>query len=303
MYTRNILLLSILFVCTAFNGKEKPLFSKKLKAYPFVPSGVYYAEPIVHYKQERYDSMYIAVQGFFMAEKEVTNKQYRQFLEALKNEGRTADYAAANVIDDNWSMAPLSYGQPYTSNYFFHPAYNEFPVVNVPFEGAIQYCAWLTKALHHQFPGKYDQYAFRLPTKSEFIFAAKGGGTYVTYSWGPPFLPDRKGRFQAKFYAVGAEKIYKDPDSGELKVAGSVNNAGLWFPDHPTFAISYAPNDYGLYNMSGNVAEMIQDQGTAMGGSWASTGYDIRVFSEMPYDEPNPEVGFRPVLAVSNNQF
>ncbi len=53
--------------------------------------------------------------------------------------------------------------------------------------------------------------------------------------------------------------------------------------------------------MCGNVAEMIDSNGIAMGGSWNSTGYDVQVTSEFIYDAPNPFVGFRPVRVKKNN--
>lgn len=59
---------------------------------------------------------------------------------------------------------------------------------------------------------------------------------------------------------------------------------------------SFYPNDWGLYNMSGNVAEMISEKGIAMGGSWHDTGYDVRTESAQSYTDASPLIGFRPVL-------
>ena len=38
----------------------------------------------------------------------------------------------------------------------------------------------------------------------------------------------------------------------------------------PVPASSYFPNDFGLYNTSGNVAEMLFEEGLAIGGGWRS---------------------------------
>ena len=65
----------------------------------------------------------------------------------------------------------------------------------------------------------------------------------------------------------------------------------------PDRAKSHRPNNYGLYNMSGNVAEMVYERGIAYGGSYLDPGYDIRIDSEKPYDAPSPLIGFR-VIAV-----
>jgi len=64
---------------------------------------------------------------------------------------------------------------------------------------------------------------------------------------------------------------------------------------------SYSANKFGLYNVCGNVAEMIVNEGIAVGGSWNSTGYDVRVMSVKKYFEPNPFVGFRPIIEILNH--
>ncbi|MEM6725598.1 MAG: SUMF1/EgtB/PvdO family nonheme iron enzyme, partial [Bacteroidota bacterium] len=188
--------------------------------------------------------------------------------------------------------------------YLEHPAYDDYPVVNVSYEGALLYCAWLTQQLHTQFPGEYDNYHFRLPAKEEFTYAAQAGHEFAPYPWGGFYLQNARGQKLANFNAIGSESIARDPETGELelvknhKLPPKVDEFSVLAP-----AVSYVENDFGAYNMCGNAAEMTLEKGLAMGGSWRSPGYDIRVFSEMPYDEPNPEVGFRPVLALSANNF
>ena len=59
---------------------------------------------------------------------------------------------------------------------------------------------------------------------------------------------------------------------------------------------SYWPNEYGIYNLNGNVAEMIAEDGIAVGGSWQNTGYDVRIESKNTYTNPNPLTGFRVVM-------
>jgi formylglycine-generating enzyme required for sulfatase activity len=61
---------------------------------------------------------------------------------------------------------------------------------------------------------------------------------------------------------------------------------------------AYFPNDFGLYNMSGNVAEMVQTEGISKGGSWRSGAYDIRIDQQSGYEGSSPALGFRPVLQI-----
>ena len=61
---------------------------------------------------------------------------------------------------------------------------------------------------------------------------------------------------------------------------------------------SYSPGISGTYNMNGNVAEMIEEKGIALGGSWNCLGYDIRNTAILEYDGPKPFVGFRIIMTV-----
>ena len=70
--------------------------------------------------------------------------------------------------------------------------------------------------------------------------------------------------------------------------------SSLW---HPNQVYSHHPSNLGLFNMCGNVAEMVYENGIAYGGSFLDPGYDIRIDSEKLYDAPSPLIGFR-VIAV-----
>ena len=69
----------------------------------------------------------------------------------------------------------------------------------------------------------------------------------------------------------------------------------------PAPAESFMPNGYGLSNMSGNVAEMLQEEGRTKGGSYKNTGFDIRIDAPDTYagfKEASPYIGFRVLLSV-----
>jgi formylglycine-generating enzyme required for sulfatase activity len=62
---------------------------------------------------------------------------------------------------------------------------------------------------------------------------------------------------------------------------------------------SYEPNPYGLYNMVGNLSDMIQEEGIAMGGDWLSTGYNVRITSKKKYENGGAvTVGFRVYMEI-----
>jgi formylglycine-generating enzyme required for sulfatase activity len=219
--------------------------------------------------------------GFWISQIEVTNSSYALFLTDLKLKGNEADLKIASVQNDKWKL--INYGEPYSDFYSTHKAYVDYPVVNLTYEGALLYCKWLTSKLEDK------NWEYRLPTKKEWIYAAKGGLEKAEYSWGGPYLRDAKGQMLGNFLKVGEENIHRGVTGFEIinaKKLGGIINASK----------SYNPNEWGLYNMCGNVAEMTREKGTALGGSWNDTGYDVRIMSEKSYNEPSPIIGFRPVL-------
>ncbi|KAL0605700.1 Inactive C-alpha-formylglycine-generating enzyme 2 [Plecturocebus cupreus] len=120
----------------------------------------------------------------------------------------------------------------------------EHPVLHVSWNDARAYCAWRGK---------------RLPTEEEWEFAARGGLKGQLYPWGNRFQPNRTNLWQGKF---------PKGDKAEDGFHGvSPVNA---FP---------AQNNYGLYDLLGNVWEWTaspyqaaeQDMRVLRGASWIDT--------------------------------
>jgi formylglycine-generating enzyme required for sulfatase activity len=64
---------------------------------------------------------------------------------------------------------------------------------------------------------------------------------------------------------------------------------------------SYEPNTFGLYNMSGNVAEMLFEKGKTKGGSWLDSAEAMKIASNgkfAQYSQPCPAIGFRVFMEV-----
>jgi formylglycine-generating enzyme required for sulfatase activity len=275
-------LLVALFLIS-FTTKKKKKF-KSPENFVFIPSGT----------SQLNDKTYSCA-AFFMLEHEVTNLEYRTFLNQLKKEGKSEEYEIACPDSTQWSKIGGSM-DPMKENYFSHPAYDNYPVVNITKEGANLFCIYLTEYYRSIYGDVIND--FRLPTKLEWVYAAKSGRERASYPWSGPYLRDEKGCYLANFKVVGDQNI--SITNGEqvvvadsLKISGAfVDGAFITAPVN-----SYEPNDYGLYNMSGNVAELVAKENLAMGGHWNSTGHDIRVVSEEKFENPNPFVGFRPVLS------
>ena len=236
----------------------------------------------------------LSVQSFYMSSTEITNIQYLEFLEDLKRKGDMDKYEIAKIDSSGWNtFLPNSDMQPMADYYHKHHAYQNYPVVNVSKAGAELYCKWLTEKYDSLSNGEM-QLQFRLPSRSEWIRAASGNKLGSTYSWGRPYLRNSKGCCLANYLTVGSENISRDTETGHLKVTGPVY---MYYDGamHTATATSYLPNDFGLYNMNGNVAEMVADGDYAVGGDWYSPGYDIRNESIKEFTDPNPTVGFRVV--------
>lgn len=130
-----------------------------------------------------------------------------------------------------------SFNEPFTRNYFNHPAFDDYPVVGVNWKQAKAFCNWRTQ-LWNSFKGADEPNTeeFRLPTESEWEHAARGGRDIAPYPWGGYNIRNTKGCLMANF----------KPGRGNYPEDGGL---------YTVKADAYFPNSYGLYNMAGNVSE------------------------------------------------
>ena len=62
---------------------------------------------------------------------------------------------------------------------------------------------------------------------------------------------------------------------------------------------SYWKNYFGLFNLIGNVAEMVLEKNTSKGGSWIHYAEECRVGKTIPYSKPEAWLGFRCVCIMT----
>jgi formylglycine-generating enzyme required for sulfatase activity len=235
---------------------------------------------------------------FIIFKTEVSNLNYREFLYDLKQQGAIDKWKIASVDSSRWSSEKWS-NTAYAEHYHKHPAYNNYPVVNVSKEGAELYCEWLTEKVNATLNGSY-KLVFRLPTQKEWTKAAKGKLQLSNYAWGGYRIQNTEGAYMCNCLAFGAESIARDSTGKLVFQRANYDYIGIT-GDHADITApvkSYWPNGYGLYNMNGNVAEMISDKNVVVGGSWYDPGYDVRNESEKPYNGAARTVGFRVVATV-----
>ncbi|MCQ2251954.1 MAG: SUMF1/EgtB/PvdO family nonheme iron enzyme [Bacteroidales bacterium] len=143
-----------------------------------------------------------------------------------------------------------SYNEPMARKYFWHVAFDNYPVVGVTWKQATAFCIWRTDLLNnflrHNHQPMVEQY--RLPTEAEWEYAARGGLALSMYPWGGPYTRNKSGCFLANF----------KPLRGRYADDGAARTIEVQ---------TYAPNEYGLYDMAGNVAE------------WTSNAFDESAYS------------------------
>ncbi|MBR5603084.1 MAG: SUMF1/EgtB/PvdO family nonheme iron enzyme [Bacteroidales bacterium] len=132
-----------------------------------------------------------------------------------------------------------SFNDPLTEKYFWHVAYDNYPVVGVNWNQAKAFCIWRTEKLNNYLKSQKGEMVlseFRLPTEAEWEWAARGGNHLNPYPWGGPYTRNDRGCFLANF----------KPLRGNYIADGGLTTLVVGH---------YPPNDWGLYDMAGNVAE------------------------------------------------
>jgi len=120
------------------------------------------------------------IKGNFLwaAEIELNNFQYLEFISYLKSHNQMDEYTKMLPDTAKWKNA-FTYNEPYVNYYFRHPAYRNFPMVNITKDQAEGYCEWLEGILNEKYSNDpkhpIQKIDVRLPTDEEWKLAARGG--------------------------------------------------------------------------------------------------------------------------------
>jgi len=181
--------------------------------------------------------------GYWMDETEVTFKEFEAFMKANPDYKTDAEKYGWSFVFDGFLtenekrlFPQISAASPWwvqipnaTWNRTFDTINPDFPVTHVSWNDALTFCRWKGK---------------RLPTEAEWERAARGGLENATYPWGNTFK-EKDGAWPANIWTGANWPIVNTLADGHLG---------------PAPVKSFPPNQFGLYDMIGNVWEMVADE-------------------------------------------
>jgi gliding motility-associated lipoprotein GldK len=238
---------------------------------------MYYAEHERFYRRKEIDTRKLMFEYYRVDMKQAALKSNRYNFDtkeytgsAVNAQGERMDVEdrSAFVLRDVINVYPdtlcwisdftYSYNEPYTNMYFWHPSFDNYPVVGVTWKQARAFTVWRTQYMNDYLQSEGEGFVqdYRLPTESEWEYGARGNLDLSMYPWGGMYTRNKQGCFLANFKPLRGN--YAD-DGGMVPVAAG----------------SYAPNEYGLFDMAGNVAE------------WTVNAFDESAYSFM--HDMNPD--------------
>lgn len=196
---------------------------------------------------------------FLLSKYEVTVGQFKRFV-AETNYQTEAERDGLG----GWGYNPVSKKTEGRNLHFNwkntgYPQTDRHPVVNVSYNDAQAYLAWLSKK-----EGKH----YRLPTEAEWEYANRAGtSSHYSNSNNPDDLPQF-----ARAIDLSQHKIFMHVQEIEVEPTDATV--------FPVPVGSYKPNTWGLHDMHGNAWEWVQD--------WYGENY----YANSPVSDPQgPETG------------
>ena len=246
-------------------------------------------------REDEFPSHVVEVSSFWMDISEVTNKQFKKFVdetgyvttaERIINWDEIKEFVPPGTPKPHDSLlepASLVFKEIKTdnlqnySNWWtlvrnanwkqpFGPGSDiinkdDYPVVHVSWEDAVAYCNWSGK---------------RLPTEAEFEYAIRSGKKNTKYSWGNEGIEENQ--FKANSWNGNFPSLNTNKDK--------------FYYSAPVG--SFSPNDYGIYDLAGNVWEWCSD--------WYHSNYYSMIVDKKIKDPKGPSTSYDPMEPFSEKK-
>jgi formylglycine-generating enzyme required for sulfatase activity len=278
-------------------------------------------------------SMKLIKGNLYASKTEVTNDEYHQFLKHLLQSGQMPLYKKYKPDITNYEGTLLIFFKGYhlpqleSTESTYNNDYDDYPVVNISYEAALAYCNWLTE-LYNTYKGKkkFTKVSFKLPNAKEWQIAALGYKKFQSWELEENevevSIPEQPGDEVGKLKKMipvkgnvlypwfGAHDYRNKPQNkrncwmGNFKVPDESIPCVISRPGGDGYLITgkvstYFPNGMGLYDVVGNVAEMIDEKSKACGGSWDHLPEQSTIVSIDNYSGTSGAVGFRVFMEVA----
>ncbi len=212
---------------------------------------MYYPEHERFYRRKEIDKRKLNYEYFWIDIRQAAQRKNRE--QGMIDRSVFIKKDIINVYPDTLAWVhdfTYSFNEPMTNMYFWHPAYDDYPLVGVSWKQARAFCIWRTHLMNNYRASRGEAFVqdFRLPTESEWEWAARGGLDLSKFPWGGPYIRNSRGCFLGNFKPLRGNYV----DDGGF---------------HTVRINSYNPNDYGLFCMAGNV------------GEWTNNAYDESTYN------------------------
>ena len=206
-------------------SQSPPRLFPNLPEFVFLPSGHFFFGDHLRPSEPHY----VWLTAYFMSVFEVTNAEFKAFIDDPSGYRNDANWTEAGK---KWKAANVSLATALLTSSdadFKRFGQPDQPVVHVNWFEANAFCRWLTQKIGG------GRWIFGLPSEAEWEKAARGPDNF-DYSLGLNISDE-----QVKLYN------WKKNPTADVTVVGWAETQSR-----------YRPNRYGLYHMTGNVAEWTQ---------------------------------------------